>query len=103
MNKEWIRFPKRIVNIKTEVEDKDLLNKWIERSNKALLSNSSEELNKFIDDIYLLRQQSLATDGEFGDGNLVFKEIRANGLLQQIKDKKKDLISRELTVEGVKK
>ena len=37
---------------------------------------------------------------EYSDGNLVFKELRDRGILQSLKDKKKDLISKELTLES---
>lgn len=43
------------------------------------------------------------TGGEFSDENLIFKEIRSEGLLDTLKDKRKELISQELTLEGLKK
>ena len=47
-----------------------------------------------------MRKNSIAVDGEYGKGNLIFKEIRNDGLLTQIKDKVKELTSRELSLEN---
>lgn len=41
------------------------------------------------------------TDGEFSQGNLVFKEIRNLGLLDALKDALKDIRSKELSVESL--
>ena len=49
--------------------------------------------------LYLIRKNSLSADGEFGKGNLIFKEIRALNLLDKLKDKANELISKELTLE----
>ena len=102
-DREWIKFPERAENPKTEVEDKELLKQYQDEVIKTLTADSSEEVGNMIDKLYLLRQKSLTKDGEFGDGNLVFKEIRSLGLLDKLKDYKKELISKELTLEGVKK
>ena len=56
-------------------------------------------IDTFIDDVYKLRQDSIAKDGEFGLGNLIFKELRANGYLDNLRDIKKELSSRELSLE----
>ena len=49
--------------------------------------------------LYLMRKDSIATDGEYGVGNLLFKEIRNRGLLSALKDKYNEMISDELTLE----
>lgn len=42
-------------------------------------------------------------DGEYGKGNLIFKEIRNEGLLQELKDKKVNLENNEMSIkEGLK-
>lgn len=101
-DREWIKFPERAEDPKTEVEDKELLQQYQDEVIKTLTADSSEEVGNMIDKLYLLRQKSLTKDGEFGDGNLVFKEIRSLGLLDKLKDYKKELVSKELTVEQLK-
>ena len=56
-----------------------------------------------IDTIYMLRKNSLAKDGEFGKGNLVFKELRKNGIIQQLNNIKDKLKSNELSLEKLDK
>ena len=65
------------------------------------LSNEIDEINKFIDDIYVLRKESIDKDGEYGIGNLVFKEFRNKGYLDKLKDLKNEYISKELSVENM--
>lgn len=48
-----------------------------------------------------MRKESLATDGEWGIGNLIFKEFRNLGYLDSLKDRKYKHRSRELTLEGL--
>lgn len=101
-DKAWIKYPQRAENPKTEIVDIDLFNKYKDEVISVLYqSNSPEQIDRVIDKLYLLRQQSLTKDGEFGDGNLIFKEIRSLGLLDKLKDRKKELISQELTVEDM--
>ena len=65
------------------------------------LSSDIDNINKFIDDIYNLRKESIAKDGEYGLGNLVFKEFRNKGYLDKLKDLKNEYISKELSVENM--
>ena len=58
-----------------------------------------EEIESFIEDIYDLRKTSIAKDGEYGVGNLVFKEIRNLGYLDNLKDLKNILKSRKFSLE----
>lgn len=58
-----------------------------------------EEIYDFIEDLYDLRKESIAKDGEFGIGNLVFKEMRNLGYLDELKDLSKKLKSRQLSLE----
>ena len=80
------------------------------RPTKCLIENLSEEekqkldkINNFIDRIYKLRQESIQKDGEFGIGNLVFKEFRNIGYLEYLKRLKNRLESKNLSLEGLNK
>ena len=80
----------------------------IEDKNESINEDLTEEeqmqadaIVKFIDDIYKLRQESIAEDGEYGIGNLVFKEIRNRGILDKLKDKLRELTSKELSLESL--
>ena len=89
----WLKQP-----VKDDIPEVDLepeLTEWIERSNTL---ETIDEINKFIDDIYLLRQESILKDGEYGKGNLIFKELRNQGILQGLKDKLVELENKEMSL-----
>lgn len=65
-------------------------------------TNKLEQINNLIDDLYKLRQDSIEKDGEFGIGNLVFKEFRNMGYLDNLKDLKVQLQSKEMSLENLK-
>ena len=52
----------------------------------------------FINELYELRINSIKEDGEFGTGNLAFKEIRRSGILDEMKDFKSELEADELSL-----
>jgi hypothetical protein len=82
--KKWIKFPKAI-----KVQDYDfseLISKWNDRKNYALELNDSKQIKDLINTAYMVRTNSLQVDGEFGKGNLLFKELRNNGILDELKN-----------------
>ena len=56
------------------------------------------EIENYIEDIYDLRKTSIAEDGEYGIGNLVFKEIRNLGYLDNLKELKNALKSKKFSL-----
>lgn len=58
-----------------------------------------DDIDKFITDIYDLRKTSIAKDGEYSLGNLVFKEFRNLGYLDNLKELKKQERAKELSLE----
>ena len=58
-----------------------------------------KDIEDFIEDIYDLRKSSIANEGEYSLGNLVFKELRSRGYLDKLKELKSQLKSRELSLE----
>lgn len=98
----WIKFPKKLTDI-PQVDISDELAKWTTKFNNVLLSNSSEKIEQAINDIYIVRKNSLDTDGEYGPGNQLFKEIRNIGLLDKLKDAYKATRSKELSLESLQR
>ena len=45
-----------------------------------------------------MRTKSLIKDGEFGEGNLIFKEIRRLNILDDLRDLRVELESKELSL-----
>ena len=94
---EWVKFPE-----KTEVPDVDISKDIIPYKNmydSAMNSKDGMEAIMLVNDLYLLRRNSLSTDGEYGIGNLIFKEFRNNGWLDKLKDLSNEYKSETLTLE----
>jgi hypothetical protein len=78
--------------------------KPIEIIQESLESDKIEKIDSFIEDIYDLRKVSLKSGGEYSIGNLVFKEMRSLGYLDNLKVLKNKLKSTELSLkEAVEK
>lgn len=96
---EWIKFPEPI-----EVPDIDitaLFNPYKEKYYEIMEKKDAEAASDLIDELYLLRKDSIATDGEYGEGNLVFKEFRNKGFLDNLKQLMVDETSKELSLESL--
>lgn len=73
---------------------------------KILEDINEEELSKIeslINDLYELRKTSIEEGGEYSIGNLIFKEFRNKGYLDNLKDRMRELINKELSLEETKK
>ena len=93
---EWIKEPVKLQPIDVDLEPEYTL--FTDRINEILSGGTEEDIIRVIDDLYLLRRNSLVMDGEFGKGNLIFKTIRNDGLLDELKERKVELASKELSV-----
>lgn len=69
---------------------------------EELQNSQITEIDKYLEDIYNLRKEGLASDGQYGIKNLVFKEIRNKGYLDKLKDLKNELIGKELSLESLR-
>ena len=101
---EWIKVPKKLEPKAIDILDTSLYKDLLTEYN----SLSDDEVETFIDKLYMLRKESLAKDGEFGEGNLIFKQFRNDGYLDTLKDRMYKIKSKELSLEslnrgGVKK
>ena len=101
LNNGWIKKPevKEIPDLDEEAFD-NLFTIW-ENDYFDLLErdSTSDEVAQFIENIYELRKESIAEEGEYGLGNLVFKEFRNLGYLDRLKDLRKELKGKELSLE----
>lgn len=95
----WIKFPVRLEIPNETIDITDSVRKWEQNIKKNILNGNSSSLYKLLNNIYIMRKNSLEIDGEYGAGNQIFKEIRNRGLLDEMKDKIKELRSQELTLE----
>ena len=98
---KWIKKP-----IKADIPevqlDSELLQKWTDKYNNVVAGVSAQTAQSLVNELYLLRKQSLATEGEYGQGNLIFKELRNNGYLDKLKEIAVGDKSKELSLESKK-
>ncbi len=99
MNNKWIKEPilEDIPDINEE-EIEEEFNNWVDKANKVIESQQIEEIEKFFEELYEMRRESIANDGEYGIGNLVFKELRNNSYLDGLKELKNELVSADLSL-----
>ena len=94
----WVKFPKKIDSI-PDVDISEKFSNTIDEINRVLKSNNLDKIEFLINTIYLNRKNALANEGEYGPGNQLFKEIKRSGYLRKLKDARKELISKKLTLE----
>lgn len=83
----WIVSPRiqsipKIDNIALETG----ISEWEARYLEISKNPQIDSIEQYIDDIYNLRKTELAKNGEFAIGNLIFKDIRRLGYLDNLKD-----------------
>lgn len=87
MNDKWLKFPEPIDVPDFDIDDD--LDKVRIAVEDALNSDSYEEVSRMIDWLYYQRKLALQIGGgEFSVGNLIFKAIRNEGLLDKLKEEK---------------
>lgn len=96
----WVKLPKQIKMI-PEVNIDNELSEWIAKISNVLSSGASDDIERLLDDLYIIRKNALTTGGEFSKGNQLFKELRNRGLLDDLKNTYKSLRSRELSLESL--
>lgn len=101
MNSVWIKEPVPITDTLYDMTETSAYQKLVTRIEDILQNPSSESIKHMINNLYIIRKNSIMTDGEYGKGNLLFKAIRNSGLLQQLKEELYNIISKELTFESM--
>lgn len=97
---KWIKFPKKIEVVK-EVDIDEPSNKWSSYIESILDKDNIDLIDNAINTLYMIRKNSINVDGEYGAGNQLFKEIRNRGLLNKLKDKRVELLSKTLSLESL--
>ncbi|MBQ3420333.1 MAG: hypothetical protein IJH34_01415 [Romboutsia sp.] len=94
----WVKVPDKdsIPDEYPELEPE--YSEWVSRANTC---STIEDADNFLDDVYKLRQQGLLATGEYGKENLIFKELRNNGILQRLKDMKVKEQNKAMSLESL--
>lgn len=96
----WIKYPEPLDDI--EIPDMDESIKRISDYVDGLIASGSfNEVQHFIDKIYMMRKDALSLYGEMSSGNLLFKELRNRGIIDRLYDRLNALKSDELSLESM--
>lgn len=99
LNNGWIKEPSQYVIPKI---DEDKLEKavadWEKRYLQIMENPSLDKIDAFIDELYEVRKTSIKKEGEFGFGNLIFKEIRRLKYLENLKALRLEFKNYELSL-----
>lgn len=98
-NMRWIDEPKPIPPTDNDMAVKA---KYEEIKEAADRVKDSEVAEQLINKIYEMRKAGLQEVGEFSTENLAFKKLRDAGVLDKLKQMKKDQIDKELSLESYK-
>ena len=97
---DWVKFPKKLTDVKEYNLSREI-GIWKGKIEEALSNGTEQEVKDIINRLYMIRKNSILIDGEYGKGNQLFKEIRNLGLLDELKEKVHELLSRELSLESI--
>lgn len=99
LNHGWINKPSISQIPKIDKADFEHTLQIYENEYLELLENPSlEKVESFIDRLYELRLSGIKTQNEFSTGNLVFKEFRYLGYLDELRELKIKLINDKLSL-----
>lgn len=101
LRNKWIKVPEH--DMVPDIDISDELDPVRAEVIDALQSNNYQTICDTIDELYYQRKMSIQVGGEFGLGNLIFKQLRAEGLLDQLKEKRDQLKSKMLCIEHLEK
>ena len=97
--KGWIKKPATFDIPKIDnAELEKLVQKYEGKYLDIVEDPSIELIDELIDELYVIRGESISAEGEFGLGNLLFKEFRRLGYLDELKDLKVELVSKQLSL-----
>ncbi|MBO5423967.1 MAG: hypothetical protein J6A25_00470 [Lachnospiraceae bacterium] len=109
LNDEWVKEPEQqdipeidMDAFKAEYDIWEAKCKDLQEKAKKDASVTPEDVETLIAEIYEQRQAGL-TEGEYSIGNLIFKELRNVGILDELKELQDELTSKELSLKESRK
>lgn len=96
LRNEWIKLPTKLEDTPGAIS-KANFNTLVNSINNILVTGDSSEIKDLLDSLYLMRRESLVNEGELGNGNLVFKELRRKGLIDSLKSRYRERLSKEIS------
>ena len=97
-DKQWKEVPHNAGKEIPDV-DEDKYSELTQQIEKTIETQDENQVKELLSLIRKMRKNSLAQDGEFGEGNLLFKKLRNDGYIKRLKEVLNDLISKNLSLE----
>jgi len=97
---KWIKYPDKSIdydNYDVGKVNKEYI-KIVKEYSDVIASDDVDTVNNFINKLYMMRKESLASEGELGTGNLVFKKLRNANILYDLKSKLDKLKSNDMSL-----
>ena len=98
---QWMLEPKDAEHLLPKPDMKQYY-EIVQRIEDAIESRNSKKIGDLWDELYKIRRDSLAHDGEYGHGNGLFKKLRNLGYLDRLKHAYYSSASEELSLEALK-
>ena len=98
---KWLLEPKDAAHLLPKPDMKQYYD-IVQRIEDAIESRNSKKIGDLWDELYRIRKDSLATDGEYGHGNGLFKKLRNLGYLDRLKHAYYTSASGALSLEALK-
>lgn len=98
----WIKKPTKIDSI-PEVDISKELEFYKNVINEAINSNNLNYLKYIYNKLFLIRRNGLAINGEYSKGNQLFKTLRNDGTIDEIRNKLIEVTNKELSLESLKR
>ena len=98
LQNKWLSVPRRR---KPDIDDISVKSKYEDvghRIEAAILDGSIEQMDAVWDKLRVMRKQGLEREGEFAPENLVFKMLRNNGTIGNLKQARQAVRDRELSL-----
>lgn len=104
-NNQWIKEPEQVAIPEINMDEFNKEFEVLEANYREFINSddlTSKDVEDYIEKIYEGRQVGLQqAEGEYSEGNLIFKEFRNRGYLDYLKDLRYKLIGRELSLESL--
>lgn len=99
-NNKWILKPENIkLNFQSNTHLQDKIESYMHQIDNLIASHASKDaFDKLLKKIVDMRRSSLEKGGEFGEENLVFKELRNTGYLDKITKYKTNYQDKDLSL-----
>ena len=95
---DWNKKPELTQIPEVSEELSPYMNKFINEIEKTIETHDSKKIKNLQNSLHKMRRESLEKDGEFGSGNLIYKNLRAKGYLKKLKQAYYDSVSKELSL-----